>query len=47
MKKRIFTKTMSSRSYEEDGYWHNLELLIILHNLCVSYPMRSELKVLV
>ena len=32
---------MSSRNYEENGYGHHLDLLIILHELlCVSNPMR-------
>lgn len=32
---------MSSRNYEENGYGHNPDLLIILHCLlCVSNPMR-------
>jgi hypothetical protein len=32
---------MSSRNYEEIGYGHHLDLLIILHDLlCVSNPMR-------
>jgi hypothetical protein len=31
---------MSSKSYEENGYWHNLDLLIILH-LRVIHLMRN------
>lgn len=34
---------MSSKSYEGNGYWHNLDLLIILH-LRVIYLMRIGCK---
>ena len=32
---------MSFGNYEANGYMHKLDLLIISHWLCVSYPMRS------
>lgn len=34
---------MSSKSYEENDYWHNLDLLIILH-LCVIHLMGNGCK---
>ena len=47
MRRRIFTLILnnnshiSSGNYEENGYGQYLDLLIILHKLCVSYPSRS------
>ena len=32
---------MSSQYHEENGFRHDLDLLIILHKLCVTYPTRS------
>ena len=32
---------MNSKNYKENGYGHNLDLLIISHSLHVSYPIRS------
>ena len=31
-------------SHEESGYMHDLDLLIILHKLDISYPTRSECR---
>ena len=33
---------MSSENYEENGYEHDLDMLIISHQLRVSYPTRRE-----
>ena len=35
------SKGTSSENYEANDYRHNLNLLIIRHQLCVLYPMRS------
>ena len=29
---------MSSKKYEANGYEHDLDLIITLHQLCISYP---------
>ena len=29
---------MNPKIYEENGYEHDLDLLIIVHELCASYP---------
>ena len=33
---------MSSINHEENGCWHNLILLIILHQLCLSFHILQE-----
>ena len=35
---------MNSKNYEESGYMHDLNLLIISHRLRASYPTRSECR---
>jgi hypothetical protein len=32
---------VSFENYEANGYMHDLDLLIIFHELCVSYPTKS------
>ena len=35
---------MTSKNNEGNGYTHVLDLLIIMHYLCVSYPTRSACR---